>query len=129
MQSAGEPLELQQLEAQRQAVLNKGDLGSATKHEMQILATLLNSQFGQAHVDQQQDLVMLQVVFYLCLSCVWSSAISTALQQHILCCCMNPTWLHCTLFVNAVESTKFVLLVMAITFKTLTHAVLNMVTC
>ena len=28
---------------------------------MQILATLLNSQFGQAHVDQQQGLVMLQV--------------------------------------------------------------------
>ena len=61
MQSAGEPTELQQLEAQRQAVLNKGDVESATKHEMQILATLLNSQFGQAHVDQQQDLVMLQV--------------------------------------------------------------------
>ena len=68
MQSAGEPLELQQLEAQRQAVLNKGDLGSATKHEMQILATLLNSQFGQAHVDQQQDLVMLQVGLCLVLS-------------------------------------------------------------
>lgn len=61
MQSAGEPSELQQLEAQRQAVLNKGDVESATKHEMQILATLLNNQFGQAHVDQQQDLVMLQV--------------------------------------------------------------------
>ena len=26
-----------------------------------MLASLLNSQFGQAHVDQQQDLVMLQV--------------------------------------------------------------------
>ncbi|KAL3156673.1 hypothetical protein ABBQ38_000954 [Trebouxia sp. C0009 RCD-2024] len=61
LQSAGEPSELQQLEAERQAVLNKGDLDSATKHEMQILAALLNSQFGQAHVDQQQDLVMLQV--------------------------------------------------------------------
>ena len=61
MQSAGEPSELQQLEAQRRAVLNKGDVESATKHEMQILATLLNNQFGQAHVDQQQDLVMLQV--------------------------------------------------------------------
>lgn len=61
MQSAGEPTELQQLEAQRQAVLNKGDVESATQHEMQILATLLNSQFGEAHVDQQQDLVMLQV--------------------------------------------------------------------
>ena len=44
-------------------MLNKGDVDSATKHEMQILATLLNSQFGQAHVDQQQDLVMLQVHF------------------------------------------------------------------
>jgi hypothetical protein len=52
---------LQQLEAQRQAVLDKGDVDSAMKHEMQILATLLNSQFGQAHVDHQQDLVMLQV--------------------------------------------------------------------
>lgn len=45
-------------------MLNKGDLDSATKHEMQILAALLNSQFGQAHVDQQQDLVMLQVQFH-----------------------------------------------------------------
>ena len=61
LQSSGEPTELQQLEAQRQAVMNKGDVESATKHEMQVLATLLNSQFGQAHVDQQQDLVMLQV--------------------------------------------------------------------
>ncbi len=61
LQSAGEPMGLQQLEAQRQAVLNKGDVDSAMRHEMQILATLLNSQFGQAHVDHQQDLVMLQV--------------------------------------------------------------------
>ena len=61
LQSAGEPLGLQQLEAQRQAVLDKGDVESAIRHEMQILASLLNSQFGQAHVDQQQDLVMLQV--------------------------------------------------------------------
>ncbi len=59
---------LQQLEAQRQAVLDKGDVDSAMKHEMQILATLLNSQFGQAHVDHQQDLVMLQVTHgYTCI--------------------------------------------------------------
>ncbi len=64
MQSTGEPLGLHQLEAQRQAVLSKGDVESATRHEMQILATLLNSQFGQAHVDQQQDLVMLQVMLH-----------------------------------------------------------------
>ena len=65
LQSAGEPMGLQQLEAQRQAVLHKGDVETAVRHEMQILATLLNSQFGQAHVDQQQDLVMLQVVLLL----------------------------------------------------------------
>lgn len=61
LQSAGEPTGLQQLETQRQAVLDNGDVDSAMKHEMQMLATLLNSQFGQAHVDHQQDLVMLQV--------------------------------------------------------------------
>ena len=71
-QSAGEPTELQQLEAQRQAVLNKGDVEGATKHEMQILATLLNSQFGQAHVDQQQDLVMLQVMSTKLTALLWS---------------------------------------------------------
>lgn len=101
MQSAGEPTELQQLEAQRQAVLNKGDAESATKHEMQILATLLNSQFGQAHVDQQQDLVMLQVgvhtishtsnlvILHTCLPCtptmVWSSVHPAHLLQLVTC--------------------------------------------
>ena len=63
VQSAGEPEQLQQLEAQRQALLDKGDAETATRHEMQMLATLLNSQFGQAHVDHQQDLVLLQVIF------------------------------------------------------------------
>ena len=61
LQSAGEPVQLQQLEAQRQALLDKGDAETATRHEMQMLATLLKSQFGQAHVDHQQDLVLLQV--------------------------------------------------------------------
>lgn len=68
MQAAGEPVELQKLEARRRAVMDKGDLEAATQHEMQILATLLNSQFGQAHVDQQQGLVMLQVI-YLSMCC------------------------------------------------------------
>ena len=70
LQSAGEPKELEKLEAQRRAVMDKGDLEGATQHEMHILATLLNSQFGQAHVDQQQGLVMLQVG----LSCLSASA-------------------------------------------------------
>ena len=62
VQSAGEPQQLQQLEAQRQAFLDTGDVETAVKHEMQMLAALLNSQFGQANVDQQQGLVLLQVI-------------------------------------------------------------------
>lgn len=70
LQSAGEPEALQRLEAQHRAVSDKGDLEAAMQHETQILATLLNSQFGQAHVDQQQGLVMLQVPSILRLTCL-----------------------------------------------------------
>lgn len=75
LQTAGEPAELQKLEAQHRAVVDKGDLEAAMQHEMQILATLLNSQFGQAHVDQQQGLVMLQVPPTPCMSCCCGVAV------------------------------------------------------
>ena len=61
LQSSGEPHNLAQQEAARRDALAKQDPAAVRRQEMYIIATLLNSQFGPARVDEEQGLVLLEV--------------------------------------------------------------------
>eukprot|EP00891_Asterochloris_glomerata_P003167 jgi/Astpho2/3167/fgenesh1_pm.00052_%23_3_t len=61
LQSSGEPHNLAQQEAARRDALAAQDPAVVRRQEMYIIATLLNSQFGPARVDEEQGLVLLEV--------------------------------------------------------------------
>lgn len=61
LQSSGEPHSLAQQEAARRDALAAQDPAAVRRQEMYIIATLLNSQFGPARVDEEQGLVLLEV--------------------------------------------------------------------
>ncbi|KAK9813025.1 hypothetical protein WJX72_007682 [[Myrmecia] bisecta] len=61
LQTSGEPASLSKVEARRQQALEAGDEDAATAAEMQIMATVLNSQFGRAQIDEAQGLIMVEV--------------------------------------------------------------------
>ena len=61
MQASGEPAVVSKAEKARRQALSEGDLKGAAAAEVSLLTAVLEAQFGQAHVEAEQGLIMLQV--------------------------------------------------------------------
>ena len=61
LQASGEPAVVSRAEKARRQALSEGDLKGAAAAEVSLLTAVLEAQFGQAHVEAEQGLIMLQV--------------------------------------------------------------------
>ena len=65
LQASGEPTVVSKAEKARRKALSEGDLKGAAAAEVSLLTAVLEAQFGQAHVEAEQGLIMLQVRVHL----------------------------------------------------------------
>ena len=65
LQASGEPAVVSKAEKARRKALSEGDLKGAAAAEVSLLTAVLEAQFGQAHVEAEQGLIMLQVSVHL----------------------------------------------------------------
>jgi len=61
LQASGEPTVVSKAETARRQALSEGDLKGAAAAEVSLLTAVLEAQFGQAHVEAEQGLIMMQV--------------------------------------------------------------------
>ncbi len=61
LQASGEPTVVSKAETARRQALSQGDLKGAAAAEVSLLTAVLEAQFGQAHVEAEQGLIMMQV--------------------------------------------------------------------
>ena len=61
LQASGEPAVVSRAEKARRQALSEGDLKGAAAAEVSLLTAVLEAQFGQARVEAEQGLIMLQV--------------------------------------------------------------------